>query len=181
MTNEIQLKESMSEKEIVEYLKANKTMGVALAFMPPDVRRWCEKHQNDDIFMIFDSDYKWVNIVCPPINLGPRTIYSIKDDYEPKPEFKPHFVEFDIDENGYFYYEGKQYYYREDVAFEKRNSDTFKGFGGWLYEGKAFDSWTTTINLLYGGCLYNYLRSDQNAYETTAPIPIKIRFWRYRE
>lgn len=181
MTKEIQLKESMSEKEIVEYLKANKTMGVALAFMPSDVRRWCEKHQNDDIFMIFDSDYKWVNIVCPPINLGPRTIYSIKDDYEPKPEFKPHFVEFDVDENGYFYYEGKQYYYRDDVAFEKHNSDTFKGFGGWLYECNNGPMWVTIPHIACEGNLYWYMKLNENQREITAPIPTKIRFWRYRE
>lgn len=167
----------MTEQEIITYLKENRNKGVIYDFMPSDVRCWCSEHRDEIIFNIYYSGSGW-NGPCT-IDCGERSVYCLVEDYELEPQFKPDWEEFEIDEDGCFEFEGKRYYYREDARFETENRNKFRGFGGWLYEGKEFDLWTTTLHLLYGGCLYNYLRSDQNAYERTVPIPTKIRFWRY--
>lgn len=170
----------MNETEIVEYLKENRNKGIAFDFMPNEVRNWCSEHRDEEIFSIFHhSNWNGKCGICCRDN----AIYCLVEDYEQKPQFKPYLQEFEIDEDGYFYFNDKRYYYREDARFETENRDKFRGFGGWLYERKDFELWTTTPHLLYGGHLYDsFIRSDQNAYdERTVPIPIKICFWRYKE
>lgn len=167
----------MNEQDIIRYLKENKTKGVAFGFMPREVGIWCCEHRNEEIFHIYLSGW---SDKCG-IDCRDNLIYCLAEDYKPKPKFKPHYEEFEIDKDGCFEFEGKRYYYREDARFETENQNRFKGFGGWLYEGKDFDLWTTVPQLQYGGHLYDSLRSDQNAYERTTPIPTTIRFWRYAE
>ena len=128
---------------------------------------------------MFTNDYGWgskqIKICC--LN---SSVYALDYDYELKPEFVPHWEEFDINENGYFYYEGKEYYYRDDVAFEKRYSDTFKGFGGWLFKDRI---WCTNPQVkthvdIEDGSVSDFVSKD----DICEPlIPSKIRFWRYKE
>lgn len=94
-----------------------------------------------------------------------------------KETFKPHYQEFKIDEDGYFYFNGRRYYYREDVRFEVENAEKFKGFGGWLYRGGGF--WSTNA-MIHSGC--NLVdRVGDTIRDITPAIPTKIRFWRCQE
>lgn len=168
----------MTEQEIISYLKENKKKGVIFAFMPDDVQNWCNKHFSEHIFSIFVDD-KWDNkreILCLK-----DTVYALSEDYESEQEFKPYWQEFEIDEDGYFYYNNVEFYYRDDALFEKRYNHIFKGFGGWLYKCNDGPVWTTIPHIAYKGELYMYLSLDGNEHEITAPIPTKIRFMRYRK
>lgn len=167
----------MNEQEIISCLKENRKKGVGFAFMPSEVQEWCRQHCSEKIFRILDEG-EWP-VKETPIMCRPDSIYCVDADYEPKPEFKPDWQEFDIEENGYFYYEGKEYYYRDDVTFERRNSDTFKGFGGWLYDnGNGRKFWTTFLHVIdKNGVFTRVVEPDVDV----RPIyPTKIRFWKYR-
>ena len=167
----------MTEQEIMDILIQNREKGIAFGFLPVEVQEWCKARMNQHIFNVYRDD-EWFNgESC--ISCSNSHIYTLTKDYKPKPRFDPHFVEFDIDKNGYFYYEGKQYYYRDDVAFEKRHSYIFKGFGGWLYTtDNKQQVWSTVPFVLSDNDNCAVTESNEEA----KPIyPTKIRFWRYAE
>lgn len=165
----------MNEQQIVDYLKGNFQRGVAFRFMPNEVQRWCMKHAEEDIFFRFDDEHGWgskqIRIWC--LN---SAVYALNYDYELKPEFfKPDWVEFELDEDGMFSFEGKRYYYREDDRFETENRDKFKGFGGWLFD----DIWRLVLRV--GDDDGFMMESYQQGMSVLPSIPVKIKFWRYKK
>lgn len=167
----------MNELEVINYLKENKTKGVTLAFMPKEVKEYCK----DNMFQA-DIPFReltrggWQKLAYDA-SFCDEIAYCLESYYEPKSSFKPHWEEFSIDENGYFYYEDVAFHYRDDALFEKRSSGIFKGFGGWLY---ADGKWRTSPTLYHEIC-------DNACYTGTCgdncepAVPTKIRFWRRKE
>lgn len=167
----------MNEQQIVDYLKENFTRGVAFRFMPNEVQRWCMKHRDEDIFFRFSEEYGWgskqLKICC--LN---SSVYALDHDYELKPEFfKQDWVEFEIDENGMFSFEGKRYYYREDARFEIENRDKFKGFGGWLSCDGNWRTYPALYREIDDIACYN----GSCDCECEPAVPLKIRFWRLKK
>lgn len=48
----------MKENEIIQYLKNNRSKGVAFAFMPESVKEWCRNRYDRSIFMVPFEDYR---------------------------------------------------------------------------------------------------------------------------
>lgn len=131
-----------------------------------------EDHRNQPIFMHFTFRRweKFKNISC-----SIDSLYCLPEDYKSEPGFKPDWQEFDIDEDGYFKFEGKKYYYREDARFETENRDRFKGFGGWFFD----TIWRVTPRVIADdGTILKTFAPDTAVSPT---IPTKIKFWRYKE
>lgn len=161
----------MTENEIISYLKENKNKGVAFDFMPSEVKDWCMARQGEPIFNVYFAD-GWDNTKTG-INCCYAGIYALTDDYEPKHEFKPDWQDFDIDEDGYFQFDGKKYFYRDDARFETENRDKFKGFGGMLFD----EVWKLVPRVVdERGFAWEVYKLNEKVCPVT---PTKIRFWRY--
>lgn len=159
-------REEMNEKEIIEYLKQNKEKGIAFNFMPEEVKNWCKSNNAD--LMVYDDDWSTFDW------FDKRHVYCLPEDYKPKQRLKPDWEEFKIDEDGYFEFNGKKYYYREDSRFETENRDKFKGFGGWL----CLDGNWRTYPALYRETNDTVCYNGSCDCECEPAVVIKIRFWR---
>lgn len=165
----------INEQAIIKYLKENKYKGVAFGFMPQDVKDWCLKHRFDKFLNVFDDD-AWI-VPDSALLCYSSDIYCLPEDYEPKHEFKHDWEEFKIDEDGYFEFNGKKYYYREDARFETENRDKFKGFGGWL----CADGKWRTYPVLYEEIGDNACFGGVGGCDCEPAVGTKIRFWRYKK
>lgn len=175
----------MTEQEIIDYLKENKTRGVAFAFMPSEVQKWCENNllKTDIPFRKLGRSPSFEPLSWGKLSYDEpfyrECVYSLLDDYEPK--FEPDWQEFEIDEDGYFYSpNGWRYYYNENVRFEVENAVKFKGFGGWLLD----DHWYNCLPVSAKNESFPFIiASVTSINEQAKPMfPTKIRFWRrYRE
>lgn len=187
----------MTEQEIIKYLKENRTKGVAFNFMPEEVKHWCGYNSADKIFNVYNG------LCLEPGSVNRfdgRYVYYLSEDYELKHEFKPDWQEFNIDEDGYFEFEDKRYYYREDARFETENRDKFKGFGGWLYTEGGRQIWSMTPRISVRDSDITWSEPDINGehqngsmtprsdvawsepdIESKSSISTKIRFWRYKK
>jgi len=71
----------MTEQEIVNYLKDNKTEGRIFLFMPEEVRKWCRKHYSSLHYYVYeDGIFESMNIsngdeICD------NEIIALPDDY----------------------------------------------------------------------------------------------------
>lgn len=168
----------MTEQEIIEYLKENKTRGIVFDFFPEDVQNWCRKYRDKNIFEYFQFDRKWAGL----LKLCPRsdTAYCLKSDYIPEIGFKEHWQEFEIDKDGFFRIKKESYTYYCWFNWQKfleDNFDKYNNFGGWFYEQDK--TWNLTHQVLSARCSFVLCAAEQ---QKVAPvIPTKIRFWRYRE
>ena len=45
----------MTEQEIIDYLKDNKTEGRIFLFMPEEVKKWCRKHYSSLYYYIYED------------------------------------------------------------------------------------------------------------------------------
>lgn len=169
----------MTEQEIISCLKENRKKGVAFAFMPSEVQEWCAKHFSERIFYIVDEG-KWgckeTSIMC-----SPDSLYCLDADYEPEPQFKPHYEEFDVNENGFFHImKGSDliyYHWFNWQRFIEENFDNYNNFGGWLYD----KLWSTNV-LIMTDIDKREMSEYSGKDKTVVPVtPTKIKFWRYRE
>ena len=167
----------MTEQEIIEYLKQNREKGVAFAFMPEEVKHWCGFHSPLKIFKIYDGVWLGPWIIR---SFNASNIYCLSEDYQPEPEFKPHWEEFEVDEDGCFHDDGDlpcKWYRWFD--FLNVNADKYNGFGGWLYVGTDVEpTWYMTPRIDVGGKTFVWAEADL---EAKPAMPMKIRFWRYAE
>lgn len=161
----------MNEKNIIQYLQANKRLGVAFAFMPKEVQEWARKNSMKLCCYTrqpIESTYKWM-LDGSYKQIYQDELYALPDDFEPEGCW----VEYDIKE-GRFYEETHGIFYAWH-EWSKCMSDNprFTGFGGWLFDGD--DGWYTTpcIKECNNGSLWNYING-----EAKPVIPIKIRFWK---
>lgn len=169
----------MNENEIISYLKENRKNGVIYDFMPSDVRCWCSEHRDESIFYFYSTGYGW-HYRCS-IDCNGTSVYTLPEDYEPEPQFKPHYEEFDVNENGFFHImKGSDliyYHWFNWQKFIEENFDKYNNFGGWLYNDKL---WSTKVLMtdIAERELYGSVAKDK----TVVPVtPTKIKFWRYRE
>ena len=163
----------MTEQEIIQYLKENRNKGIAFAFVPEDVKNWCEKHKTERIFDCF-QDGNWDTKTC--IALCLNSVYALSDDYEPEKLFRPHWEELNI-ENGVFRFNDDGYHYWEVEKFLSDYVGYFNAFGGWLYSGGGF--WSTNA-MIHSGCNL-VVKVVGDVRDVTPAIPTKIRFWRFKE
>ena len=86
----------MTEQEIVNYLKDNKTQGRIFLFMPEEVKKWCRKHYSSLYYYIYeDGIFESMNIsngdeICD------NEIIGLPDEYEI--EVSTVFLKFNIEE-----------------------------------------------------------------------------------
>ena len=177
----------MTEQEIVLYLKENKTSGIAVGFLPEEVRAWVYITPIS-IFMFFDGK-GWIKSEKTVIR--DNDIICLPDNYELKKiEKSGEWIEFDINKNGDFEIGG--------IANDKNSTVIYNwsqwnkpirdnasknfingccGFGGYLYAG--CNDWFMTPRIFYNNRLLDHYQKIEIDGKMVKPaIPVKIRFWK---
>lgn len=166
----------MTEQEIVEYLKNNRTKGVAFGFMPEEVKEWCSK--NDSNLVYYSVNGTWFSGDNRSI-FDMNEIVALPDSFQIKQEPQSGWVEFEI-KSGVFDYDDRCFDWWDWGCFlnycKGCNTDNFTDFGGWQYEG--FLSWYMQPMLCGKGNKKELRNYEDNHEESTPAIPVKIRFWR---
>ncbi len=187
----------MTEQEIVNCLKENKSKGIAFGFLPEEVKDWC-KIRYSNIFQYFskydgkeNKNGMWKIMSNESYEFAADEIICLPDDYELPQKPSGEWVEFEI-ADGLFYYKtldknvmevcGKKYYWFQVEEFLCRYiAEGFVTFGGWQYEGCT--TWFVTPRLNVespNGTIYQDSFNVDNYAECDCKpaIPIRIRFWR---
>lgn len=184
----------MTEQEIVECLKENKTKGIACLFMHEDVWHWLGKNLNNSKLLYLAPKGTWKffsETDFDDFDEYDNLVFTLPDNYEiEKDEEKTgEWVEFEINEYGNFKYNSIRYTgtfnWWDWQRFLKDSDDVglpFTSFGGWLYD-KSGDWFLSPQVGLIGdsGKAQFILNRYSHIYEKeriTPVIPIKIRFWR---
>lgn len=176
----------MTEKEIVEYLKNNRTKGVAFGFMPEEVQLWVRELGHIRQCIRFEAE-EWKTLFTT--NIWDKCDYSqilaLPEDFELEEKSEGGWVEFDITDKGLFFLEytdrggsnvSHRFYWHQWSQFlEYCDLDELKYtvFGGWQY--KDCDAWFLTPQIAMQGHFYNLCTKDD---DPKPAIPTKIRFWR---
>ena len=164
---------SMTEEEIIQYLKMNKQIGIIFKFMPEEVKEWCRK---------YSEKLCWYDVNCWSNGgfekrLYDDKVYALSDDFkleEKQEEVKSGWIECEINENDCFFFEdGHYYHWSEWNTCLTQNHDWLKAFGGWRYK----DSQTWYMHPILW--LNDHYTTSGYTYEGLEPVvPIKIRFWK---
>ena len=176
----------MTEQEIINYLKENKSKGIAFAFMPEEVQKWAKENSRELCCYnqpIESTEYEWMRDGSYK-QINQDGLYALPDEFEEK---KPSgWVEFEINERGQFIVNLKTRYYLnwfEWWRLLEKSMDynyCFTAFGGWQYKDSFI--WTTEPQVQVGrGNNYSscYCEKEQGEDYTVKPaIPVKIRFWK---
>ena len=159
----------MKEQEIVEYLKGNRTKGVAFGFMPNEVKEWVETSSIYTPYLIFNGE--WKDLTANE-TVNDKDIIALPGCYFAK---QGGWEEYEI-KDGRFYEEQRGIFYAWH-EWSKCMSDNprFTAFGGWQY--KNYNNWFTAPQLQSSdGILCDgYDDNDKPL------IPVKIRFWRKKQ
>lgn len=190
----------MTELEIVDFLKDNKKLGICFLYMPEEVRNWCEKHMKDVVKLVSDFPakntspfkHKWQYVAASYEKFKYNDIIALKEEYELKSENKTgELVEFEIDEEGCFHYNGWSFKWYDTTGFlnftfekyctVKDICDKFISFGGYFYgnQHEPVPRWymchcvaPTDVD---GSVYTSYTDGDENI---KGIVPTKIRFWK---
>lgn len=172
----------MTEKEIVEYLKNNRTKGVAFGFMPEEVQLWVRNLVHIRQCIRFE-DEEWKTLFTT--NIWDKCDYSqilaLPEDFELAEETEVGWFEYEIDKNGNFYSadaddeDGRYYHWSEWNTCLANNKDNLIGFGGWQYENSY--SWYMTPQIKSFDA-YSCFAAPGDKIPPKPAIPTKIRFWR---
>ena len=193
----------MTEKEIVEYLKNNRTKGIAFGFMPEEVQKWAIKNLNDiELYKAdntFDDDFELVDINGGDLTSirsekGYLSVFSdivltLRPDFELEEKPEGGWVEFEMVNNCLFFlkYTNKGgsnvsrsflwHQWSNFLEYCDLNNLSFTTFGGWLYQASSGeDRWCMSPQIEDPE---NFLGSESSIDEICKPlIPKKIRFWR---
>ena len=180
----------MTEQEIIDYLKQNRTKGVAFGFMPKEVRDWCCNRPNYCNDFLQYKNGAWRDEYC---FVNPKDIKEMASEeiiilalpysfqiQQKQQKKKGSWKEFEIEP-----YKDKAYRFSADNRafnwfdwqyFLQYSLDCnlgFTAFGGWQY--KDCDTWFLTPQITMQSHYYNLCTKDD---EPKPAIPIKIRFWR---
>lgn len=181
---------SMTEEEIIQYLKMNRKIGIPLGFMPTEVQEWCNKNSLSLQIIIENrntwDDYKnWV--------IGKKleftSIVCLSEDYEyHATKLNGEWVDFDINKNGDFEIGGIANDKNITIVYnwtqwnkpirDNASKNFINGccaFGGWQY--KNCNNWYMYPMLLQKGHYVN-CECENEPYKIEPTIPTKIRFWR---
>ena len=178
---------SMTEEEIIQYLKMNKKVGIPLGFMPTEVQEWCNKNSLSLQIIIENKnvwdDYKnWV--ISKKLEF--TSIVCLPDDYKIQPNINGEWIEFNIDKSGHFHIKIERTTYsfhwmefiRPLLVCEKYKDDNMylTNFGGWQYEDSKRWYLAPAVKLQDGEMWNSYVIEQSG--EATPVIPVKIRFWK---
>lgn len=171
---------SMTEKEIIQYLKMNRKIGIPLGFMPTEVQEWCNKNSLSLQIVIENrntwDDYKnWV--ISKKLEF--TSIVCLSEDFQVKKESKGEWVEFNIDKDGTFFVNGLivlwfNWQHVLSDSYGKKNG--FTAFGGWQYADDKRWYLAPAVKLQDGKMWNSYIIEEYG--EATPVIPVKIRFWK---
>lgn len=166
----------MTEKEIVEYLKENRTKGVAFGFMPEEVQLWVRELGHIRQCIRFEAE-KWKTLFTT--NIWDKCDYSqilaLPEDFELEEKSKGEWIECEINKNECFLFnDGHYYHWSEWNTCLTQNHDWLKAFGGWQYPNSK--AWFMVPQLAFGDTFSSCQGSQVN--EAQPAIPTKIRFWR---
>lgn len=166
----------MTEQEIIECLKNNHKNGIALGFLPDEVRQWVYINPIS-IFRFFDGK-EWIK--SKNIVIRDNDIICLLDNYELKNlEKTGEWVEIEL-KDGKFYdiQQGLFYSWYEWLKIMSVHP-SFTHFGGYYYGIEPIPRWYMTECVAPTDCngsIYtSYTDGDKNIKPLT---PKKIRFWR---
>ena len=105
----------MTEQEIIECLKGNKTKGVAYLFLPEEVRDWVHDKLFDKILLVLDSMGNFIlfeDVEEGLINTDDydNIVFALPDYYEVKQEPSGEWVECEINKNNDCFFINGHYY-----------------------------------------------------------------------
>lgn len=86
----------MTEQEIVNYLKDNKTEGRIFLFMPEEVRKWCRKHYSSLHYYVYEDGIFETMNNSNGDDICDNEIIGLPDEYEI--EVPIVFLKFNIEE-----------------------------------------------------------------------------------
>lgn len=177
----------MTEQEIINILKDNKRNGIAFGFLPDEVIRFALKHKENLKF--HDSEGFWIDTECQHkegYEISIHEIVCLPKDFELKEKMQGEWVEFEIDNEGFFISDKNvkcMWPCWSDFLFDSRHRE-YTAFGGWQYENS--DSWLMTPRLavispnvtIYQDNYNSKNYAECECKECKPAIPVKIRFWR---
>ena len=180
----------MTEQEIIDFLKKNKEMGIAFAFMPDEVQEWCYTNNGKVIFFHISKinhDGEWADHSDNDVIFEPTDIVALPDSFQMFKEQKDGWIEFNINSSGFFScaiqgyfgtYHWSEWY--KCLSFFSCGKEDFRltAFGGWQYKEHS-EFWYTSPQMLTDvqkGCISSICDGRFN--DCKPLIPIKIRFWR---
>lgn len=181
---------SMTEEEIIQYLKMNKKIGIVFKFMPEEVKDWCRKYSKKLYW--YDTDTLvdcWSNGGFEK-RLDGDKVYTLSEDFQIKKEQKGEWIEFEIDCDGDFNLKDDGTESTKDEArdfgfhwldvgeFLKCSINEkwhYTTFGGWQYADSK--RWYLAPAVKLHDDLWNSYVIEENG-DATPVIPVKIRFWK---
>lgn len=173
----------MTEQEIINVLKENKTRGVAFGFMPKEVKEWCSK--NDSNLVYYSVNGTWLSGDNRSI-FDMNEIVALPDSFQIKKESRGEWVEFKINKFGRFTdynvddddhqisFSFGWHQWSEFLECSYEHGFGYTTFGGWQYESNGY--WLTEPQVIGKEGLLTTL-TDYNE-DCRPAIPTKIRFWR---
>lgn len=176
----------MEEKEVVQYLKDNKKKGISFKFMPKEVQDWIRKNYRDCLY--FNDNGKWEKAGYHLTGVGDiraNAVYALSKGYKSKSnEPESVWVEFDIDENGYYRIPDTdmRFHWSEWIKpllrtrKDENQSWHLICFGGWQY--KDCDTWCMSQKVIEDEEISRESYSEDHGSKFESAIPVKIRFWR---
>lgn len=172
---------SMTEEEIIQYLKMNKNIGIVFKFMPEEVKEWCRKYSKKLYWYDMDTLVDcWSNGGFEK-RLYDDKVYTLSEDFKMEENLKGEWVEFKI-ENFYFtvnYTGSMNRYFWTDYGKMLMESFCcgwgYTTFGGWQYEDSK--RWYLAPAVKLHDDLWNSYVIEESG-DATPVIPVKIRFWK---
>ena len=97
----------MTEQEIIQILKDNKERGIGFIFMPEEVRMWITSNLNK--LMYYNGDINKFEKMKERTNC--RNYYDLILTIDDSESIEGEWVEFEIDEDGFFCYAKNERHY----------------------------------------------------------------------
>ena len=78
----------MTEQEVIDFLKNNKTKGIAYLFLPKEVKDWVDNNFNCISLLALQRDGEWDLVFNHDYDSYSNIVFALPDDYETKKENK---------------------------------------------------------------------------------------------
>lgn len=175
----------MTEQEIINVLKENKTKGIAYLFLPEEVWKWIGENLNNPKLLYLAPNGKWESFSETDFDDFDNIVFALPDYYQVKKEPSGEWVEFKINKNGYFTaYDVDDNDHQISLSFgwhqwsefldcSCKHGLDFTTFGGWQYEN--CDTWFMCPMMSEKGVSYH--NTDRKK-DYVGAVPTKIRFWK---
>lgn len=174
----------MTEQEIINTLKENKTKGIAYLFLSEEVWEWIGENFRDPKLMYLAPNGKWEPFSETDFDGYDNVVFALPDYYKVKQELSGEWVEFEINEGKFRFIPSdvngldgvieSWWNWQEFLTVSSKYNLGFTAFGGWQYESNGY--WLTEPQVIGKEVLLTTL-TDYNE-DCKPAIPIKIRFWR---